>query len=47
MRSANAAGEASATDAVSTTSAVRSVTVIVKFAPDRTVQDYTIRETYF
>jgi hypothetical protein len=44
----DAAGQASAKDTVTrTTSAVRSMTVIVKFAPDRTVYDYTIRETYF
>jgi hypothetical protein len=42
-----AADKAGSTQTMTTTSAVRSVTVIVKFAPDRTVYDYSVRETYF
>jgi serine/threonine protein kinase len=45
---AGASGAASrSSDAVTTTSSTRSLTVIVKFAPDRTVQDYTVSSTYF
>jgi hypothetical protein len=42
-----AADKSSSAAAVTTRSTVRSVTVIVKFAPDRTVDDYAVRETYF
>jgi tRNA A-37 threonylcarbamoyl transferase component Bud32 len=41
-----AAGQARSSDSVTTTSSVRSVTVVVTFSPDRTVYDYTVRETY-
>ena len=50
FNSAGAAGSAEkaiSQDTVTTTSAIRSVTVIVKFSADRTVYDYTVRETYF
>jgi hypothetical protein len=42
-----AAGKSGSTQTLTTASAVRSLTVIVKFAPDRTVHDYSVRETYF
>ena len=42
-----AAEKSASTQSMTTTQAVRSVTVIVKFAPDRTVYDYAVRETYF
>jgi hypothetical protein len=42
-----AAGKSGATQSMTTTSAVRSLTVIVRFGPDRTVADYSVRETYF
>jgi hypothetical protein len=48
--SADAGAAADAARSSQTTSvrqAVRSITVIVKFARDRTVYDYTVRETYF
>jgi len=32
---------------VTSASAIRSITVMVTFAPDRTVYDYTVRSTYF
>jgi serine/threonine-protein kinase len=42
-----AADKSSSEAAMTARSTVRSVTVIVKFAPDRTVDDYAVRETYF
>ena len=46
--SAGVSGEkSSASGAVTTSSTVRSVTVIVKFSADRTVYDYSVKETYF
>lgn len=39
--------KSTASGAVSTRSAVRSTTVIVKFSADRTVYDYSVKETYF
>jgi hypothetical protein len=46
--SAGVSGDkSSASGAVTTSSTVRSVTVIVKFSADRTVYDYSVKETYF
>jgi hypothetical protein len=30
-----------------TTTSVRSITVVVKFGPDKTVSDYSVRASYF
>ena len=35
------------TAAASTSSSIRSLTVIVKFAPDKTVADYSVRASTF
>ena len=40
-------GGGQSSGAGSTTSSVRSITVIIKFAPNKTVSDYSVRASYF